>query len=225
MSSDGPHASPATITVVIADDDPMVRNQVRFLLDTNDSVRIAGEAADGHQAVAAVAAHRPDLVLMDVSMPGISGIEATRAIAATGAGTRVIALTALGHDDVLMGMLAAGAAGFVPKEYAIEDLEAAITCVARGDSYVSPHCQPALIRQLTQGGAHAGRDQARQQLSSLSDREREVANHVATGAKTAQIASALYVSESTVKSQLDSIRTKLGVSSREEIAVLVERAR
>ncbi|WP_062070320.1 response regulator [Demequina sediminicola] len=210
--------------VLIVDDDPMVRSQVRFVLDTSGAIEIVGEASNGLEAIAAVENEQPDIALMDVSMPGMTGVEATAAIRALDAPTRVIALTALGHDDVLMDMLRAGAAGFVPKEYAVEDLETAVAHVFRGDSYVSPHCQPALISQLTAGGDHSRRDAARVRLALLSEREREVAGHVATGAKTADIAAALFVSESTVKSQLDSIRTKLGVSSREEIAVLVERA-
>ncbi|WP_061961188.1 response regulator [Demequina flava] len=214
-----------TTRVLIVDDDPMVRQQVRFILDTCPGVSVTGEAADGAAAVEAVRTSRPDIALMDVSMPGMTGIEATTAIGTVNASTRVIALTALGHDDVLMDMLRAGAAGFVPKEYAVEDLEAAIRHVARGDSYVSPHCQPLLIAQLTQGREVSRHEEAQGLLERLSEREREVAAHVATGAKTADIAAAMYVSESTVKSQLDSIRTKLGVGSREEIAVLVERAR
>lgn len=216
---------PGVTQVLIVDDDPMVRQQVRFVLDTADGVEVCGEAADGAAAISAVGRLRPDVVLMDVSMPGMTGIDATAQILAAHPTTRVVALTAMGHDEVLMDMLRAGASGFVPKEYAVEDLEVAIRHVARGDSYVSPHCQPLLIAQLTQGQADTRRADAQKALESLTEREHEVATHVATGAKTAQIAQSMFVSESTVKSHLDSIRTKLNVSSREEIAVLVERAR
>lgn len=209
--------------VLIVDDDPMVRQQVRLVL-RGTRAEIVGEAADGAAAVHKVKAVRPDIVLMDISMPGMSGIAATGAICALSTGARVIALTALGDDASLMQMLQAGAHGFVPKEYAGEDLATAVHRVSRGEGYVSPHSQHQLFGQLTRGPVDRARDDARSRLTALSTREHEVAQMVATGAKTAVIAKELFVSESTIKSQLDSIRAKLGVSSREEIAVLVERA-
>lgn len=208
--------------VLIVDDDPMVRQQVRLVL-RGTRAEVVDEAADGGAAVQKVKATRPDIVLMDISMPGISGVVATRAICALSTGARVIALTALGDDEALMQMLRAGARGFVPKEYAGEDLATAVHRVSRGEGYVSPHSQHLLFNQLTRDSVERAHTDARAQLSSLSTREQEVAQMVATGAKTAVIAQELFVSESTIKSQLDSIRAKLGVSSREEIAVLVER--
>jgi len=209
--------------VLIVDDDPMVREQVALVL-LDAAVHLVGEAADGSAAIDQTRALNPDIVLMDISMPVINGIDATRAICALKAGARVIALTALGDDGALMQMLRAGAQGFVPKEYAGEDLATAVDRVSRGEGYVSPHSQRQLFNQLTPPSGDGARDDARDQLAALSTREREVARLVATGAKTAAIATELYVSESTIKSQLDSIRTKLAVSSREQIAVLVERA-
>lgn len=216
--SDNPKAR-----VLIVDDDPMVRQQVRLVLK-DAPVEVVGEAANGALAIPAVSQLTPDVVLMDISMPVMDGVEATGAIVALGTGAKVIALTALGDDESLMQMLSAGARGFVPKEYASEDLATAVHHVMRGDGYVSPHSQPQLFGQLSRGTASGPQEKARARMGALSERERDVAQLVASGARNAQIARELYVSESTVKSHLDSIRTKLGVSSREQIAVLVERA-
>lgn len=212
------------IDVLIVDDDPLVRQQVRLVLGCCEGVTVAGEAADGAAAVRQVEALRPTVVLMDVSMPVMTGVEATAVVTRGPHAPGVIALTALDRDDVLLDMLTAGARGFVPKEYATEELGTAIVCVARGDGYVSPHCQPALFRRLVDTGRGDARAAAHARLETLTARELDVARLVATGARTAGIARDIFVSESTVKSHLDSIRTKLGVGSREEIAVLVERA-
>lgn len=209
--------------VLIVDDDPMVRQQVALVL-RDAPVDIVGEAADGAAAIEQVTKLNPEIVLMDIRLPVMNGIEATQAICALPAPARVIALTALGEDDALMQMLRAGAQGFVPKEYASEELATAVHHVARGEGYVSPHSQLQLFGQLVRGADGGGQNEARTRLAALSAREREVARLVATGARTVDIARSLFVSESTIKSQLDSIRTKLTVSSREEIAVLVERA-
>lgn len=223
-SEDPSHLSAATIRVLVVDDDPMVRQQVKLVLVDNADIEIVGEGAHGIEAVAMVKAHHPDVVLMDVSMPYMDGIEATREIRALDPNARVIALTALGDDEVLVQMIQAGAQGFVPKEYATEDLETAVQRVARGEGYVSPHSQPMLFKRVEHNPATARREGARSLLAKLSEREHAVARLVATGAKNAAIAQTLFVSESTVKSHLESIRTRLGVLSREEIAVLVERA-
>ncbi|MFV0633901.1 response regulator [Demequina sp.] len=217
--------TPEPVSVLIVDDDPMVRQQVRFVLGMDARVTVVGDCGDGASVLSEVERVRPRVVLMDVSMPIMTGVEATAALAQRhDGGPAVIALTAMDHDDSLLAMLRAGARGFVPKEYADEDLVTAIVRVAAGGGYVSPHCQPMLFAHLDAGKPDSGQAAAAQQLSHLTGREIAVARHVATGARTADIARALYVSESTVKSHLDSIRTKLGVASREEIAVLVERA-
>ncbi len=211
-------------TVLIVDDDPMVRQQIRLVLSGHPEIVVVGEASDGAAALTHARALDPDVVLMDVSMPVMTGVEATRALTDSGSRTTVVALTALDSDAVLVHMLEAGARGFVPKEYADEDLATAVQRVARGEGYVSPHCQPTLFRHLAGLGTSRASQEAASLLARLTDREREVAALVATGAKTASIAAELFVSESTVKTHLDAIRTKLGVPSREEIAVLVERA-
>lgn len=212
------------VTVIIVDDDPLVRQQVRFVLGNDAGIEVVGEASDGAVALEHIDRLRPNVALMDVSMPIMTGIEATTALTARSSGTAVVALTAMDSDDVVIAMLEAGARGFVPKEYAAEDLVTAVTRVARGEGYVSPFCQPALFRHLTTRSGGAVRLDASRRLDLLSERERAVARLVATGARTADIATQLYVSESTVKTHLESIRAKLDVGSREEIAVLVERA-
>lgn len=210
--------------VLIVDDDPLVRQQIRLILATCEDVEVVSEAADGADAVSQTTLHRPEVVLMDVSMPTMDGIDATAAILSSHPDVRVVVLTAMGDDDMMIRALSVGAVGFVPKEYAGEDLAIAVRRVRRGEGYVSPHSQPHLFQRLTQGQQQDRGREAALLFERLTSREREVAHLVATGAKTAVIAAELFVSESTVKSQLDSIRTKLGVSSREEIAVLVERA-
>ncbi|WP_062518315.1 response regulator [Demequina gelatinilytica] len=219
-----PRTDAEPTTVLVVDDDPMVRQQVRLVLASSAGIHVLGEAADGAAALREVERLSPHVVLMDVSMPTMSGVEATAALASRRSATAVIALTALDHDAVLLQMLEAGARGFVPKEYADEDLETAISRVARGEGFVSPHCQPALFRHLTERQATDHRARAQERLARLTDRERAVARLVATGAQNAAIAAEIFVSPSTVKSHLDAIRTKLGVASREEIAVIVERA-
>lgn len=217
--------APPPVTVLLVDDDPLVRQQVRLVLSLEDGIEVIGEASTGQAALEQVALLDPDVTLMDVSMPVMSGIDAAKALRARSSRTAVIALTAMDADDVVVAMLEAGALGFVPKEYAGEDLATAVVRVARGEGYVSPYCQPALFRLLTMPRGGAAKDEAVRRLGGLSPRERAVADLVATGARTVDIARALHVSESTVKTQLESIRAKLDVSSREEIAVLVERAR
>lgn len=214
----------SAVTVLIIDDDPLVRQQVRLVLGSSPDIEIVGDAADGAAGLREAQRLDPDIVLMDVSMPTMTGVEATSALRAAGGRSRVVALTAMDHEAVLEQMLLAGAIGFVPKEYASDELIYAIRSVARGGAFVSPHCQPMLLTRLNHLHGGDGRVEARRRLVALTERELAVARHVATGARTASIAQALFVSESTVKSQLDSIRTKLDVSSREEIAVLVERA-
>ncbi|MDE0572247.1 response regulator transcription factor [Demequina sp. B12] len=217
-------SGPELTTVIIVDDDPMVRQQVRLVLDGAPHVSIVGEAADGAAAVDLATSMKPHIVLMDVSMPVMTGIDATRALKERGNPARVIALTAMDHDEVLFDMLGAGAVGFVPKEYAGEDLERAIRHVTIGAGFVSPHCQPALFAKLTHTQETAAQREAQELVATLSPREREVAVLIATGAPRAAIAHQLYVSESTIKSQVESIKTKTLRRSREEIAVLVERA-
>jgi DNA-binding NarL/FixJ family response regulator len=220
-----------TVRVVLADDQALLRKGFRMILEAEEGLEIVGEAADGADAVRLVELYRPDVVLMDVRMPVLDGIEATRAItmADSGGDTRVLMLTTFDLDEYAFNALRAGASGFLLKDVPPAELVAAIRTVAGGDAVVSPritrrlleeyaHTLPDLSAAAGDGpdGAGALADPA---LASLTEREREVLLAVADGLSNAEIAERLYVSEATVKSHVGRLLAKLGLRDRVQAVV------
>jgi DNA-binding NarL/FixJ family response regulator len=204
-------------SVVIADDQDLVRSGLRMVLEVR-GIDVLGEAADGRQAVEAVTSLRPDVVLMDIRMPVLDGIAATREIAARRLETRVLVLTTYDVDDYVYGALRAGAAGFLLKATAPDRLVAGIETVSAGEALLAPSLTQRLIEQHVQGPAPiTGVPDA---LVALTEREREVLTLVAEGLGNAEIAATLVVSEATVKTHMNRLFAKLGRRSRAQLVVL-----
>jgi DNA-binding NarL/FixJ family response regulator len=212
------------ISVLLADDQPLLRRGFRMILEAEDGVTVAGEAGDGAEAVELARRVRPDVVLMDIRMPGTDGIEATRRITAAEPGVRVLVLTTFDLDEYAFGALQAGASGFLLKDVRPHELVAAVRTVASGDAVVSPRVTRRLLeeyaRQLPVAGADADPADRYPQLASLTEREREVLAVVAQGLSNIEIAASLFVSETTVKSHVGRILAKLGLRDRVQIVVL-----
>jgi DNA-binding NarL/FixJ family response regulator len=209
------------ITVLLADDHALIRKGFRLILDAEPDIEVTGEASDGTAAVSMASALRPDVVLMDVRMPGRDGIEATRDIAAAGLPSKVLILTTFDLDDYVYAGLRAGASGFLLKDTQPDDLVAAIRTIASGESVLAPGATTRLIRQFTaqQPGQPDGRraDQIRQ---ALTDRELDVFFLIATGMSNGEIAANLHLSEGTVKVHVGRILAKLGLRDRVQAVVL-----
>jgi DNA-binding NarL/FixJ family response regulator len=200
------------IRVVIADDQGMVRAGLRSLLEGEPDIEVVGEAADGQQALAAVGAHRPDVVLMDIRMPTLDGLAATRRLVADQTPARILILTTFDLDEYVFAALRAGASGFLLKDAPAEDLVAAVRILAAGDALLAP----AVTRRVIQAFAQLPAPDAslRQQLGALSAREVEVLRLLARGCSNAEIARELVVSDATAKTHVSNVLTKLGLRDR-----------
>lgn len=210
------------IRVLIVDDDPLVRTGVRFLLDSAPDIEVVGDIDDGDQVIAAVHAERPDVILMDLIMRRMGGVEATAAVRALADPPHVIVLTTWDVDDAVVRAVEAGASSFLLKS-ASREIIGAIRAVMAGDAVLSPRSTRQLLDQWRIRDA-AGQGRATAAIGSLSDRERDVALEIAEGLTNAEIGRNLYLAEATVKSHLSSIQTKLGLANRTQIAVLVAQA-
>jgi DNA-binding NarL/FixJ family response regulator len=200
------------IRVVIADDQGMVRAGLRSLLEGEPDIQVVSEAADGQQALAAVGAHRPDVVLMDIRMPTLDGLEATRRLVADQTPARILILTTFDLDEYVFEALRAGASGFLLKDAPAEDLVAAIRTLAAGDALLAPAVTRRVIEAFAQLPAP---DPATQQrLAALSPREVEVLRLLARGCSNAEIARRLVVSDATAKTHVSNVLTKLGLRDR-----------
>jgi DNA-binding NarL/FixJ family response regulator len=215
-----------SICVLLADDQPLLRRGFRMILEAEGDLIVAAEAADGEQAVDLARRHAPDVVLMDIRMPGLDGIEATRRITAADAHVRVLVLTTFDLDEYAFGALRAGASGFLLKDVRPAELVAAIRTVAAGDAVISPRVTRRLLEEYTRVlPLSASQMQERYpQLSALTEREREVLIAVARGLSNAEIAASLFVSEATVKSHVGRILAKLGLRDRVQVVVLAYEA-
>jgi DNA-binding NarL/FixJ family response regulator len=205
------------IRVLVVDDHHLVRTGFRVILEIEEDIEVVGEASDGARAVDLAASARPDVVLMDVEMPGVDGLEATRRIVAADAGPAVLILTTFDRDDYLFAALQAGASGFLLKNGTPEALIDAVRVVARGDALLAPEITRRVIATFTKPGA-ATRTNGRQ-LSELTPREHEVLVLLAGGATNAEIAAALLLGEATVKTHVSRVLAKLGVRDRTQAVV------
>jgi len=211
-----------SISVLLADDQPLLRRGFRMILEAEPDMIVVAEAGDGEEAADLARRHGPDVVLMDIRMPGTDGIEATRCITASDARVRVLVLTTFDLDEYAFGALRAGASGFLLKDVRPAELVAAIRTVAAGDAVVSPRVTRRLLEEYAQvlPLPEAQRERAYPQLSALTEREREVLVAVAQGLSNTEIAATLYVSEATVKSHVGRILAKLGLRDRVQVVVL-----
>lgn len=212
------------IRVLLVDDDPLVRSGLRLLFDSTEDLVVVGEAGDAGSAIEQARVQRPDVVLMDLRMPRVDGIAATRGVRALPQQPQVIALTTWDVDDAVVAAIEAGASGFLLKTAPPRDIMQAVRAVAAGDAVLSPRSTRQLLDRLADQEAVESRRRAAATLAALTDREREIAAATGRGLLNAEIARELYISEGTVKSHLAAIQTKLGVRNRVEIAVLAERA-
>lgn len=209
-----------TIRVLLADDQELVRYGLRLVLGAEAGLEIVGEAGDGALAVHAAERLRPHVVLMDVRMPGVDGLEATRRITASLPETRVLVLTTYDLDDYAFGALSAGASGFLLKDAKPVELVAAIRAVHRGDAVVAPRITAKLIALASPQLAAGLSDRSKDALSVLTSRERDVFQLIADGATNAEIADSLYLAESTVKTHIGRILHKLGLRDRVQAVIL-----
>lgn len=207
-----------TIRLVVADDQALVRAGFVMILETEPDIEVVGEAATGAEALAVVTEQHPDVVLMDVRMPEMDGLEATRAIQRTMANPpRIIVLTTFGLDDYVFEALRSGAGGFLLKDTPPDDLVAAIRIVAAGDALLAPSVTKRLIEEFA---ARPGPISTPPGFAELTERELEVLRHIARGMSNAEIADALFVSETTVKSHVSHVLTKLDVRDRVQAVVV-----
>ena len=214
------------IRVVIADDDPLVRSALRMVLAGVDDVDVVADVADGDEVSDAVSEHHPDVVLMDIRMPRVDGVRATEIVRARPDAPDIIVLTTFDADDHVLGALRAGASGFLLKDTPPADIVDAIRRVAAGEPILSATVTRRLIAIATDDRTDTGRHWlARDQLDRLSDREREVAEAVSRGLSNAEIAAELYMSVATVKSYVTRLLTKLDLSNRVQLAILVSQLR
>ncbi|HJZ07760.1 MAG TPA: response regulator transcription factor [Trebonia sp.] len=208
-----------TIRVLVADDQGMVRSGFSILLNAQPDIEVVGEAVNGQEAVARVAELGPDVILMDVRMPVMDGLQATRQIMAAGDGVpRVLVLTTFDLDDYVYQALRWGASGFLLKDASARELAEAVRVVAAGDALLSPSVTRRLIAEFARMGAPRG--PSRKTLQDLTERETEVLALVAQGLSNAEIAGRLVVAEQTVKTHVSRILMKLGLRDRTQAVVL-----
>ena len=207
-----------SLRVLLVDDHALARAAYRMVLDPEPDIEVVGEAADGRQAIHAAGRLRPDVVLMDVRMPELDGIAATRAIVESGGGARVLVLTTFDLDEYVYDALAAGASGFLLKDVGPEQLAAAIRVVAAGDALLAPSVTRRLVDELARSGRRPV--PAPPALDELTPRELEVLRLVARGRSNAEIAAELVVEETTVKTHVSRLLAKLGLRDRVQAVIL-----
>ncbi len=211
------------IRVVLADDETMIRAGVRAILDADPEIEVVAEAGDGRRAVDLVLGHRPDVVLLDIRMPGMDGLAALAELRRLMPEVGVLILTTFGEDDYITRALGQGASGFLLKSGNPRELLAAIHAVAEGAAYLSPRVARRVITELSDGRAIRAAA-AREQVAELTPRERDVLVLVGEGLSNAQIARRLHLVEGTVKAHVSAILTRLGARNRVQVAVLAHEA-
>ncbi|MGI5142797.1 response regulator [Streptomyces sp. CA-106110] len=207
-----------TVRIILADDQPLVRSGLRVLMADCPDLEVVGEAATGAEAVQLVSDISPDIAVMDIRMPGMDGIEATRRITAGPAKTRVLMLTTFDEDDHVYGALRAGASGFVVKDMALDDILAAIRVVAAGDALIAPSVTHRLIADFVRRPADPP-ERSPRPVEGLTEREREVLTLVGHGRSNSEIAEDLFISVATAKSHVSRLFTKLGARDRVQLVI------
>ncbi|WP_328472215.1 response regulator transcription factor [Actinoplanes sp. NBC_00393] len=211
----------APVRVLLADDHALIRSALHMVLVDTPDIEVAGEAATGTAAVTLTQELQPDVVLMDIRMPGLDGIEATRQITAAPTAPRVIVLTTFDDDEYVYGALHAGASGFLVKDMALEEIVTAIRVVATGDALIAPSVTRRLIEMVTKQPTPASDVPA---LTGITDREREVLTLIARGATNAEIAVRMHITMPTVKSYVGRLMTKLAARDRVQLVIVAYRA-
>ena len=207
-----------SIRVVVADDQELVRTGFRVILDSEPDIEVVGEAGDGREAIEAARRHNPDVVLMDIRMPRLDGLEATRSIVTDpDEGPRVLILTTFDLDEYVYEALRSGASGFLLKDGPVDQLLSAVRVVARGDALLAPRITRRLIAEFSHRPEPAARPV---RLEALTGRELDVLKLVACGLSNAEIAQELYVAETTIRTHVGRILTKLGLRDRVQAVVL-----
>ena len=212
------------VRVLLVDDDALVLAGLRMILSSADDLEVVGEVDDGARAVAAVREYRPDVVLMDIRMPEMDGITATAALRQLDSPPQVIVLTTFQAEEQVLRALNAGAGGFLLKDTPPAEILTAVRLVASGEAMLSPSVTRTLLSHFGDAEASERRRTATQRLATLTDREREVAVAVGSGASNAEVASSLFMSEATVKAHVSRLLAKLDVANRVHIAILVHDA-
>ena len=207
-----------TTRVLLADDQPLVRAGLRMLIDNTPDIDVAGEAATGAQAIQAARDTHPDVIVMDIRMPGMDGIEATQIITAGQAPPRVLILTTFDDDDYVYAALRAGASGFLVKHMALDDILTAIRVVAAGDALIAPGVTRRLIAQFASQPVPATPPSG--QIDGITDREREVLILVGRGMTNAEIAASLFISTATAKAHVARLLAKLGARDRVQLVII-----
>ena len=215
-----------SISILLVDDQQLIRLGFRMVLEAEADMVVVGEAEDGHAAIAQAAALQPDVVLMDIRMPGLDGIAATEAIVHAHPETRVLVLTTFDLDDYAFGAIRAGASGFLLKDAQRHEMISAIRAIHRGDAALAPRVTRMLLEHVTPGlSASPAQPIVRidDPTTDLTDRERDVFLEIARGLSNAEIAQALFVSESTVKTHVGRVLAKLGARDRIHLVILAHR--
>jgi len=220
----GVAAVAGVIRVLIVDDDALVRAGLSMMLAGSDDVRVVAEASDGAQVPAAVDAYAPDVVLMDIRMPGVDGLAATEQLRQRESAPQIIVLTTFDADDHVLRALRAGAAGFLLKDTPPPEILRAIRLVAAGEAMLSPAVTRRLIEHVADDGLAGRRARARDLLDRLTEREREVAVAIGQGKSNAEIAAELFMSVATVKAHVSRLLQKLDLDNRVQIALLAHDA-
>jgi DNA-binding NarL/FixJ family response regulator len=204
------------IRVVVADDQPLVRSGFRMILDERDDLELVGEAQNGDEAVALARELDPDVILMDVRMPGLDGVEATRRLVDANSRARILILTTFDLDEYVYAAIRAGASGFLLKDVQPADLVDAIRVVAAGNSLFGPAATERLVARF---GQQRDPSAPTRSLEELTEREREILRLLATGLSNAELATTLHLSETTVKTHVSAVLRKLGVRDRVQAVI------
>jgi DNA-binding NarL/FixJ family response regulator len=210
--------------LLIVDDEALVRAGLKMILESDDELEVVAEAEDGADAARMVKEHRPDVVLMDIRMPRLDGLAATREVQALPDPPKIVVLTTFDLDDYVFRALQAGASGFLLKDTPPRELVQAIKVVAAGDAMLSPAVTRRLIGHFAADSRSDRQRQARERITALTDREREVLAAVGRGLSNADIGKTLYMSEATVKAHVSRVLVKLNATNRVQVAILAHDA-